>query len=146
MADFNFVTTRLATGAAISSAADVAELVAAGITHIVDCRDDFDDSSLLTSDPQISYLWNGTADDGQHKPPEWFYKSVDFALGGLVHSKSKVYAHCAAGINRGPSTAFAIMLALGWTDIQAEAQMRLARPQVGIAYKQDAIVAMAAWL
>ena len=35
MADFNFVTSRLATGAAINGPTDVRALVADGVTHII---------------------------------------------------------------------------------------------------------------
>jgi hypothetical protein len=57
--DFDFVTSRLATGTAITGPADVQVLVAAGVTHIIDCRDDFNDAPLLAGNPAISYLWNG---------------------------------------------------------------------------------------
>jgi protein-tyrosine phosphatase len=146
VADFNFVTSRLATGAAISSADDVQALVDAGVTHVVNCVPGEDDNALFAAHPKIHVLYNPTEDDGQHKPPEWFFKSIYFAMEGLSHHKRKVYAHCAAGVNRGPSTCFAIMLALGWTAESAEATIRAARPQVGLAYKQDAETALATWL
>ncbi len=136
--DFNFVDHRLATGAAIYSAADVQALVDAGVTHIIDCNSSFNDGELLASHPQITYLYNGTADDGQTKPPEWFQRSIEFALLALVAPKNRVYAHCAAGINRGPSTAYAILRAQGLSSLASEAIIRLARPQVGLRYKHDA--------
>lgn len=140
MADFTFVTTRLATGAAVSTADDVAQLAAAGITTVIDCRGEFDDAPLLG--PAFAYLWNGVQDDGQPKPADWFGRSLAFALPALAQPHVKVYAHCAAGVNRGPSTAFAIMLATGWLPAQAEAQIRAVRPQVGLAYKNDAVAAI----
>lgn len=144
MSDYNFVTTRLATGAAISTAEDVTGLVAAGVTHIIDCRGEFDDAGLLSADPAITYLWNGTDDDGQPKLPDWFARSLTFALPALSVPHTKVYAHCAAGVNRGPSTAYAILRALGFTPANAEQAIRTARPQVGIAYKNDADAAVVA--
>ena len=143
MADFSFVTERLATGAAIGSADDVQQLIAAGITHVVDCRAEFDDGQLLASSG-LHYLWNPTQDDGQHKLPEWFGTSLSFALPAIPVVGAKVYAHCAAGVNRGPSTAYCIMRALGWPAAAAEATIRAARPQVGLAYKADADTAIAA--
>ena len=104
MADFSFVTERLATGAAITGPADVTALHAAGITHIIDCRAEFSDAPLLATSG-MAYLWNGTEDDGQPKPPAWFAASLVFALPALATAGAKVYAHCAAGVNRGPSTA-----------------------------------------
>ena len=143
MADFSMVTARLATGAAVSGPADVAALQAAGITAVIDLRAEFDDGSLLAG-AGMAYLWNGTADDGQPKPVSWFAASLAFALPLLAQPHQKAYLHCAAGINRGPSTAFACMRALGWSAADAEATIRAARPQVGLAYKGDADVAVAA--
>lgn len=138
MSDYNFVTARVATGAAVNTAEDVADLVAKGITHVIDCRSEFDDAPLFAQNKNISYLYNGTDDDGGVKPPEWFDKSIQFALDALTHHSTKVYAHCAAGINRGPSTAYAILRAVGFTTEGAEQAIRAARPQVGLRYKNDA--------
>jgi hypothetical protein len=88
MADFSFVTSRLATGAAIRSTADVDELAAAGITHCIDCRFDFDDRPLL--EQRLAYEWNPTKDDGEPKPTEWFARSIDFALDALNHTRTRV--------------------------------------------------------
>lgn len=145
MADFSFVTDRLATGGAIQSPADVAALVAAGVTHIVDCQLEFDDTSEFVKSG-VTVLWNGVEDDGNPAThgPEWFGKSLAFALPALALPHNKVYAHCAAGCNRGPSTAMAIMLALGFTSSDAEALIRAARPQVTLAYKAEAISAVPA--
>jgi protein-tyrosine phosphatase len=143
MADFSFVTERLATGAAITGPADVTALHAAGITHIIDCRAEFSDAPLLATSG-MAYLWNGTEDDGQPKPPAWFAASLVFALPALATAGAKVYAHCAAGVNRGPSTAYAILRAFGLLPAAAEAMIRAARPQVGLAYKADADSAVTA--
>lgn len=140
MADFSFITTRLATGAAIGSAADADTLLAAGFTDVIDLRSEFDDTPLLGS--RFAYLWNGTADDGSRKDPAWFARSLSFALPALAQPHRKIYMHCAAGVNRGPSTAYAVLLALGWPAAAAEAAIRQARPQVGLAYKGDADVAV----
>lgn len=144
--DFNFVTERLATGGGISSAADVDVLVAAGVTHIIDCRDDFNDQPLLASRIGIQYLSNPTPDDGQSKPVDWFKRSIEFALPALATPGHKVYAHCAQGINRGPSTAFAILRALGLSHAVAHGMVVLARPitVVGIRYATDADAAIKA--
>lgn len=137
--DFNFVTDRVATGAALSGPADVAALVAAGITAVIDCRSEFDDTPLFASGG-IAVLWNGVADDGNPSThgPDWFGKSLAFALPILAAPHGKVLAHCAAGVNRGPSTAYAILRAQGLSAVDAEAMIRRARPQVGLAYKTEA--------
>lgn len=138
--DFSQITTRLYTGAGINSQADVAELAAAGITHVVDCRAEFDDTALLASNPQIAVLWNGVGDDGQPKPAEWFAKTLTFALPALAQPHMKVYTHCAAGHNRGPSACYAIMRAVGFTPDDALNLLHTNRPATvgGVIYAADA--------
>lgn len=144
VADFQFVTPRLATGAAISSPDDVQQLIAAGITHIIDCRVEFDDGPLLAASG-AQYLYDPTADDGQHpKPVSWFQPGIAFALAALAQPKTKVYAHCAAGHNRGPSMCLAIMVALGWTELQAKTAIITVRPAATIIYADDALAAVQA--
>ena len=142
MADFNFVTDRVATGAAINNEDDVQQLVNAGVTVVVDCRGEFDDAPLFTAHPAITYVYDGTADDGQTKPPEWFRRGITVALLKLASPNEKVYAHCAAGVNRGPSMCYAILRAQGLNAVEAESLIRVARPQVGLRYKGDADVAI----
>jgi hypothetical protein len=142
MLSWNWVTRRLATGGGIASDADVQLLLAGGIDTIVDCCA-ANDEALLGKLPTIQYLWNPTADDGQHpKPAAWFGRSLDFVLPLLAKPKHRMYIHCSAGVNRGPSTLFAVLLAIGLPPKVAEAMIRNARPQVGLAYKQDAIGAV----
>ena len=138
--DFNFITARLATGAAIGSMLDVNALLAAGINAIVDCRDDFDDGPLLAGNPGIAYLWNPTADDGQVKPASWFGRSINFTLPLISKSNTKFLFHCAAGVNRGPSTLFVILRSLGFSHQQAHDLIVAARPVCanGIRYADDA--------
>lgn len=142
--DYNFVNHRLATGGAITDDNDVQGLIKAGITHIINCRAEFDDASLLAKYPQIQYLWNGVHDDGKPKPVDWFEKSITFALIALSQPGNKVYAHCFAGVNRGPSTAYAILRALGLNDVEAEGMIRVNRPIALIHYRKDADAAITA--
>jgi protein-tyrosine phosphatase len=137
--DFDFVTGRIATGSGLNSADDVNMLVSSGINVVIDCRNDFDDGPLFAGNPNINYLWNPTADDGTTKPPEYWQRSLEFALPLLAKPHTKVYAHCAAGINRGPSTAYCLMVALGFDPDLAEKLIRDARPVVRLAYMNDAV-------
>ena len=136
----NFVTPRLATGAALSGPPDVDALAAAGITHVIDCRTEFDDGSLLAQ--RFHYLYDPTADDGQPKPTTWFQPGIAFALQALSQPASRVYAHCAAGVNRGPSMCYAIMRALGWSASDAAGTIKTARPVAQIRYIPDADAAV----
>ena len=142
--DYNWINSRIATGAAIGSPTDVDDLAGAGVTHIIDCRGELDDAPLLGGHPDMLYLWNGVADDGNPAThgDAWFSKSLAFALPALAQPHTKIYTHCAAGVNRGPSTAFAILYALGFTAGHVEALIRAARPQVGLAYKDEAIASV----
>jgi len=123
MADYNFVTARVATGGAISMPDDANSLIAAGINAVIDCREEFDDGLI---------------------PPEWFAPGIAFALNALAKPHTRVYAHCAAGVNRGPSMCMAILLAQGLDAATAENLIRTHRPQVNIAYKHAAIAAVSA--
>jgi protein-tyrosine phosphatase len=137
MADFDMVTARLATGAAISRPDDVLALAAVGVTHVLDCRDDFDDGPLLSQSGCV-YLWNPTPDDGQPKPDLWWRQTLSFAVNAYSRLGTCVYAHCAAGINRGPSAAYAIMRACwGLPSAASISMIKIARPQALVGYAAD---------
>jgi protein-tyrosine phosphatase len=90
------------------------EVVAAGITHIVDMQIEFDDTQL--AEPYgVQVLWNPTDDDFQAKPAALLQRGVDFALAALEDPESKVYIHCAAGVHRAPMMTLAVLRALGWS-------------------------------
>lgn len=127
--DYNFVNERIAVGAAISSKADLDELVAAGITHILDMRAEFDDTTL--NDPAVTILWLPQQDDGTMRPPGHYRHGVEFAYMALSQAAHKVYCHCAAGVNRGPTMCYALLRAFGINQQAAIQLIRTARPQVG---------------
>jgi len=134
VADFAIITARVATGAAVTSAADVQQLLAAGVTHILDVTSDEDDTQWL-SGFGVPYLYNPTPDDGAQKPASWWQASLAFAAGASGTLGTCVYAHCSAGVNRGPSTAYAILRACAGLDATLARELIVAvRPQVGLAY------------
>jgi hypothetical protein len=138
----NFVTARLATGGALTGPSDLDALAALGITHVIDCRTEFDDGTLLAQ--RFHYVYAPTADDGQPKAPAWFQPGIAFALQALSQPQNRVYAHCAAGVNRGPSMCYAIMRALGWPGVIALSTIKTARPVAQVRYSGDADAALAA--
>jgi protein-tyrosine phosphatase len=140
MVDFDFVTDRIATGAALSSPADVDQLIAAGINVVVDARAEFDDGPLFAG-KNIAYLWNPTEDDGVWKPPAYWQKTLEFVMPLLAQPRQKVYLHCQAGRNRGPSNAFCVMVAQGIPADTAAQMIVTARPVATLAYKADALAA-----
>ena len=141
MADYSMVTWRLYTGAAISGPADVDELVSDGITDVIDCRAELDDAPLLVG-RGLGYLWCPTADDGVSKGVDWFGPGIEFALAVLSRPRRRLYTHCAAGVNRGPSMCAAVLMAFGLGRGEAEEMIRDARPQVGLRYLLDAETAV----
>jgi len=138
--DFDFVTARVATGSSIRTAKDVEKLKRVGITHVIDCREEAYDSYYKPTEEELckagdlAYLWIGVDDDGKPKPIEWFRKGIRFALRALSKPNTRVFSHCAAGYNRGPSMAYAILRAQGLSAARAEQAIRDVR-QVGLEYK-----------
>jgi protein-tyrosine phosphatase len=128
MADFQFVTERLALGGAIGNAADMREIAQAGITHLVNMMKEFDNSSI-TDGTGIEVLWNGCEDDFLPKPAELFWKGVRFTLNALASPGSKVLFHCAAGVHRSPLMLLAVLRVLGHERRQAMDMIASARPQ-----------------
>lgn len=142
MADITDITERVGTGGAIQNEQDVQELIRRGYTGVIDCRGEMDDTALLATHPEIAYLYAGVPDDGQPKPVSWFESGINFALPLLSKPHQKIFAHCAAGQNRGPSMALAVLMAQGLEPSMAENLMRQKRPQVTLAYKLDAAKAV----
>jgi dual specificity phosphatase 3 len=111
---------------------------ALGIDAIVDCRLDRDDSLWATeTHPQIDFLSIGVEDAGHRMPDGWFDDGTEYSI-DQIEAGHVVLVHCQAGINRGPSMAFAIMLANGSDTVEALDAVHRARPDARIAYAEDA--------
>jgi protein-tyrosine phosphatase len=111
--DITWLTDRIAVGGGIWTAANMAEVAKAGITHIIDMQIEFDDTPLA-AEHGIEVLWNPTDDDFEPKPAMLFERGVDFALRALEGAETKLFVHCAAGVHRAPMMALAILGSLGW--------------------------------
>lgn len=136
--DFDFITARIATGAAPVDRGFVRALLRAGITHVIDVTNAIDDRSLLPAN--FPYIWDPTADDGMPKPAQWFSHPL-FWAGTILpqNSTAKIYVHCTSGINRGPSMAYAIIRGIQrWSAPATMAAFRKYRPQARLAYAGDA--------
>ncbi len=144
-ANATFVTPRLLVGGDLDlddglAADQLAELVAAGVTHVVDARVEADDSGWVADRaPGVSYLWHGMDDVGQRVPAQWFETGVTWVLEAMEDPDAVVLAHCHMGINRGPSLGFAVLLAQGVDPVEAIAAIREARPISATAYAEDAL-------
>jgi len=121
--------------------ADLNQIQAAGITDIIDNRLECSDEEFVAAHaPNVGYLWNGQDDVGQQMPDSWFSDGVKFALHAIADNPdAQVLAHCHMGINRGPSMAFAILLALGMDPVAALTAIRRSRPIAAISYAGDAL-------
>ena len=143
--DFDFAIDRVATGADLpydnDAAADrLAAWMAAGITHVIDNRIEANDEEFVALlAPEVVYLHNPADDAGQRMPDAWFDRGVTFALDALAQPGTKVLSHCHMGINRGPSLAYAILLALGTDPVEALDALRRARPIANTWYAEDAL-------
>jgi protein-tyrosine phosphatase len=142
-ANAHFVTEFLAVGGDLAydndEAADQAfELIDAGVTHVLDVRQECDDAELWSLLPEVTYRWDGIDDAGQKVPTKWFDGIAAWATEAIA-SGGVVLTHCHMGINRGPSAGYAILLALGWDPVDAIAAIRAARPIANVWYAEDAL-------
>ncbi|MFM7064523.1 MAG: hypothetical protein ACKO04_13690 [Actinomycetes bacterium] len=111
----------------------------AGAVGIIDCRGEWTDEDLVAvAAPQLDYRYLGTDDAGQGQDDEWFEAGLAHYL-DLVQGGGRVVVHCHMGINRGPSMAFALLLATGWGITAALDTVAEARPIVGLIYATDAV-------
>jgi hypothetical protein len=141
-ANLHFVTPTLAVGGDLDgydpelTALQITELERLGITHVIDCRLEWNDEAVFKEHlPHIAYLHHGMDDAGQDVPAEWFDTAIAF-----IDQAELVLTHCHMGINRGPSLGFAVLLHQGWDPIDAIAAIRAARPVANVWYAPDALL------
>jgi hypothetical protein len=109
-----------------------------GVTHVFDMRGEADDSDFIHANSSILSYWFGIDDNGTKRPDTWFAQVTDRAREILSDPASRLLVHCHMGINRGPSSLYAIMLAQGWAPTEALSAIRAARPIAGLIYAADA--------
>jgi hypothetical protein len=121
------------------AARQLAKLIELGVTDIVDTRVEASDERYIRGlYPQVQYHHIGTDDDGYERDDEWFELGVQASL-AAIRGGGTVLVHCHMGVNRGPSMAFAVLLALGWDPIAALEAIRTARPIAALVYAPDAL-------
>jgi protein-tyrosine phosphatase len=125
--DITWLTDRIAVGGGIWNADNMAQVAAAGITHIIDMQLEFDDTRLAAPHG-VEVLWNPTDDDFEAKPAALFERGVKFAQSALETSEGKVFVHCAAGVHRAPMMALALLGSMGWDLDEAMALIEMRRP------------------
>lgn len=129
-------------GDSLNEKADrLSQWVEAGVTHIVDCRiEDSDEEFVALHAPGITYIYAPTDDDGLEREPEWFDGALRDLGTALTNPDSVLLVHCSAGINRGPSMAFRLLLETGWEPVEALNAIRNKRPVARVIYAPDALM------
>ena len=144
-ANAQFVTDRIAVGGDLAPAFRIArqqlqDLQDAGITHIADLRDEWNDEELVKFwAPEIEYLYHPVEDAGQRIPADWFERLNDWVTDALSDPDARVLVHCHMGVNRAPSAAFALLLAQGVPVRRALSAIRARRDVAVIDYADDAL-------
>jgi hypothetical protein len=111
-----------------------------GLTHILDCRTETSDASLVAAiAPGVVYHQAGTEDEADGTAEGWFDSGVAFAREALKVPGSVLLAHCALGQTRGPSMAYAVLLDQGYDPGEALLMITQARPQARAHYAEHAL-------
>ncbi len=119
----------------------LAEWCAVGIGVIIDCRVEWSDEAFVAEHaPQIRYEHHGIDDVGQRVPGDWFDHLVEVAAPRPGDAAPGLLVHCHMGINRGPSGAYALLLAAGHDPVAAIELIRARRPIAGVSYAEDALL------
>jgi hypothetical protein len=145
-ANIDWITDDLAAGGDFSYRDDIAarqlqDLLDQGVGCVIDCRIEADDFAIWTEVDGVTYHWLPVNDiAGSHLPRAHFDRAVAIARQAQREGR-KMLAHCHMGVNRGPSTAFAILLDRGMDPIEAFDLIRERRPRAAIAYAEDALAA-----
>ena len=126
-----WITSRIAVGGGIWTAANMGDVARAGVTHILDMQVEFDETSLARPHG-IQVLWNGIDDDFQPKDPGIFQRGVAFAQSALDEPQTKLFIHCAAGVHRAPMMVLALLCSLGWDLGEAMELIQARRPVVDL--------------
>lgn len=132
MANYDWLTRRVAIGGSIDTLYDARKIAADGITTILNLRTSQDEVELVQT-VGLTYLSNPTSDDSDGeldaKPDTWFASSFDAIMSALSHSNTKILIHCQEGLNRAPSTAYFWLRAMGWSKSDAFDCVAATRPK-----------------
>ena len=109
-----------------------------GIETVIDCRHEWSDEDFVAAvAPAIRYVYLGIDDAGQRIPDRWFDSVLNASEAAADGGGNLV--HCHMGINRGPSAAFALLIARGHPPVEAIALIRSRRPIAAVGYAEDAL-------
>jgi protein tyrosine phosphatase (PTP) superfamily phosphohydrolase (DUF442 family) len=144
MADFDWVTARIAVGGSIDSLYDVRKIAAEGITHVLNVRTDQDEVPYVLK-VGLQYAANPTKKkDEKVKPPGWFKSSFDVIFGALADPGTRILVHCENGENRSASTVYFFLRAVGIDKKTAKNIITDGRPKATMDWNVDAEIALKA--
>lgn len=152
-ANLSWVTKQIATGGDFALIEEVfvdqlQDLLDENLDLIIDCRtpNEADDTELwetvaekFGSAPQ--YVQLPTTDEVGHRIPASHFEAAFTAAEPVLAEGGTVFVHCHMGVNRGPSTAFYLLLKQGMEPTAAFDLIRATRPQAGLYYAEDAMLA-----
>ena len=113
---------------------------AEGVTHILDCREEWNDEQIVGEHGHgMGYIWHGTHDAGGSQESSWYQQGWEHYLRIFDENhEAKVMVHCHMGINRAPSMAFYLMIREGYEPKEALSLIRTNRPIAACYYAKSA--------
>lgn len=132
------ITSQLLTGGGTYDPHEYQEVLSYAVTHVIDCRiESRSHKGWRRYGAHVNYLWTGFDDDFRPKGSSVWAKGIAFGVQALSEG-GIVYAHCAAGMNRGPSMAYALLRAhYRLKPAAAFAAIQAVRPCAGVVYAAD---------
>lgn len=146
IANITWLTKNVATGGDFSfsakrAKAQLRDLIDMNLSLVIDCRKEADDYAIWGDIPEVEYVYLPTDDSYGHTIPREHFDAAVMLARLAIADGGRVFAHCHMGINRGPSTAMAILMDQGMSAEKAFDLIRAKRPISAIAYAEDAIEA-----
>ena len=146
IANITWLTKNVATGGDFSfnaarATAQFFDLLDMHLSLVIDCRKEADDYATWHDVESVKYIHLPTDDAYGHTIPRAHFDAAVKAARKALENGGRVFAHCHMGINRGPSTAMAILMDQGFSPERAFDRIRARRPIAGIVYAEDAIEA-----
>jgi len=135
---WNWITERIALGGKFDAGTDAGDLLARGITTVLNCREEEDPDYVLKT---FACLWPQPAqlDDGKNRGIDWFRQGVHWWKGFALDPSTKLYVHCTAGLNRSASMVYALLRTMGLSE--TDARLLIVRHRwidaVGVRYAEE---------
>ncbi|MGL3107229.1 dual specificity protein phosphatase family protein [Bradyrhizobium sp. BR 1432] len=124
--EINWVAPRLAFGSMIGTPENMRVVADAGITHVINLQDEFDDT-LLVGDTGISVHWQKLGNDIDFSIVA-IEPALAFARRALEGANNALFVHCLAGRNRSAKITYAVLRVMGTPDVDARERIKQAQP------------------